>query len=163
VSATHSYAIALGSNRRHVRYGRPEAVVRAAVHALEQFGSVTAMSGIHRTDPIGPAGRRFANAALTLETALEPLSLLIALKAVERSFGRRRGRRWGPRVLDLDIILWSGGAFASPPLVIPHLQMRRRGFVLLPLAEVAPDWPVTREGRRVRHLAARFAAKGKAG
>ena len=154
--ARTSYAIALGSNRPHGRHGRPDGVIRAAVAALATLGSVEQISATHRTAALGPAGRSFANAAAILSTELVPPDLLAALKSVEQSFGRRRGRRWGPRVLDLDIILWSGGTFASPRLRIPHPQMARRAFVLRPLAEVARDWPVAPARSRVRHLLARM-------
>src|SRR5687768_8290722 len=109
--ATTSYAIALGSNRRHVRHGGPEGVLRAAMEATAELGAVERVSAIHRTPALGPAGRSFANAALLLATDLAPLDLLAAIKRIERRFGRRPGRRWGPRVLDLDIVLWSGGLY----------------------------------------------------
>lgn len=148
-----SYAMALGSNRPHGSYGRPDGVIRAAFTALAELGVVERVSAIHATAALGPAGRGFANAAAILSTDLEPRDLLAALKRLERRFGRRGGRRWGPRVLDLDIILWSGGRFDSPGLRIPHPHMAARSFVLRPLAEVAPDWPVPGTGRAVRHLA----------
>ena len=151
--ATTSYAIALGSNRRHVRHGGPEGVLGAAVEALGELGSVDSVSAIHRTPALGPAGRSFANAALLLQTELAPLELLAAIKRMERRFGRRPGRRWGPRVLDLDIILWSEGGFRAPRLTIPHAEMARRDFVLRPLAEIAPDWRDPLSGRSVRQLA----------
>jgi 2-amino-4-hydroxy-6-hydroxymethyldihydropteridine diphosphokinase len=149
------YAIALGSNRWHGQHGAPDGVLRAAVRALGNVGRVEALSRTHRTAAVGPAGRSFANAALVLATGLKPPFLLAELKRLERAFGRRRGRRWGPRVLDLDIILWSGGRFASRSLVIPHPQLPRRAFVLKPLAEIAPDWRVPDTARTVRHLAYR--------
>lgn len=121
--------------------------------ALEQLGTVSARSGVIRTAPWGPAGRRFANAAMLLETALEPPALLIALKALERSFGRRSGRRWGPRVLDLDIILWSGGGWSTPGLTIPHPEFRKRPFVLRPLAAIAPAWRDPQTGHSIVQLA----------
>jgi 2-amino-4-hydroxy-6-hydroxymethyldihydropteridine diphosphokinase len=127
------------------------------VKALSALGSVERTSGIHRTAAIGPAGRSFANAALILATDLEPVALLAELKGIERRFGRRAGRRWGPRVLDLDIILWSGGRFASPRLTIPHASLADRPFVLRPLAEIGSAWPVPGTGRAVRHLAFRAA------
>ena len=79
--------------------------------------------------------------------------MLAHLKVIERRFGRRRGRRWGARVIDLDIILWSGGAWSSPGLVVPHPAFRDRAFVLGPAATLAPGWrdPVT--GRTLRQLA----------
>lgn len=150
-----SYVIALGSNRRHHVFGRPRDVLRAAMEELAVLGTVTARSSIIRTDPIGPAQRRFANAALALKSEYDPLSLLAGLKHTERAFGRTGGRRWGDRVLDLDIVLWSGGRFEGPLLTVPHKEFRARSFVLAPAAEIAPNWrdPVT--GLTLRQLKAR--------
>jgi 2-amino-4-hydroxy-6-hydroxymethyldihydropteridine diphosphokinase len=153
-----SYAIALGSNRRHGRHGAPAGVLRAALQAMEEAGlAVAASSRIRTTPALGPAGRSFANAAAAVETDLDPLELLSLRKRIERAFGRRAGRRWGPRVLDLDILLWSEGSWAGGGLVVPHPAFRARRFVLDPLAEIAPDWrdPVT--GATVRQLRARLA------
>ena len=159
--ATHLYAIAIGSNRPHGRYGRPPQVVEAAIARLdEQFGLFDA-SPILINAAHGPAGRDFANAVALVESDCGPQQMLGRLKDMERDFGRRRGRRWGPRVLDLDIALWSGGKFRSQRLTIPHAQLGRRSFVLQPLAAVAPNWklgPVA-----VRHLAARLARKAPRG
>jgi 2-amino-4-hydroxy-6-hydroxymethyldihydropteridine diphosphokinase len=151
--ANTSYAIALGSNRRS-RHGSPAQTVRAALAELQ----VEAASAVHLTPALGPAGRSFANAAGILATELEPPELLEALKETERRFGRRGGRKWGPRVLDLDILLWSGGAWAGAGLVVPHPEMRRRRFVLEPLAEIAPDWRDPVSGATVRQLLARLTA-----
>jgi 2-amino-4-hydroxy-6-hydroxymethyldihydropteridine diphosphokinase len=142
-----SYALALGSNRRS-RRGSPAETVRAAIEAL----GADAASRTRLTPALGPAGRSFANAAALVTSDLDPPEMLEALKATERDFGRRPGRRWGPRVLDLDILLWSGGAWGADSLVIPHPEMRRRLFVLEPLADIAPTWrdPVT--GLTVRQL-----------
>ena len=134
-----TYLVALGSNRRHHLYGDPRGVVLAAMEELAAFGTVTARSPVLATPAMGAAQRRFANAALVLESELAPPALLAALKRTEREFGRRRGQRWGDRVLDCDIILWSGGRWASAGLSIPHPEYRRRAFVLAPLAELAPD------------------------
>jgi 2-amino-4-hydroxy-6-hydroxymethyldihydropteridine diphosphokinase len=150
--AKTSYAIALGSNRRHGRHGAPAGVVRAAIEALAGLGEVERVSGIRPTPALGPAGRGFANAVLILKTNLAPDQLLAALKAIERDFGRRGGRRWGPRVLDLDIILWSEGPWGGPGPLIPHPEFRGRGFVLAPLAEVAPSWRDPISGASVRQL-----------
>ena len=149
-----SYAIAIGSNRSGA-HGRPEAEVRAAVAAL---GAVVAMSPIVATPPLGPSSRRFANAVALLDSAESPSGLLARLKAIERGFGRRPGRRWGARVIDLDIILWSEGIHAEAGLTIPHPAFRTRRFVLDPLVILTPDWrdPVT--GFTIRQLAARVRA-----
>ncbi len=152
------YAIALGSNRPHARFGRPEQVVRAAAEALAGLGEVERVSRVMDFPALGPAGRDFANAAVVLSTALAPTALLAALKGIERDFGRRPGRRWGPRVLDLDIILWSGGLSGPPGPNIPHPEYRKRLFVLQPLAEIAADWRDPISGLSVRHLLARLTA-----
>ncbi len=156
--ARTSYAIALGSNRRHGRHGAPAGVVRAALAALASLGTVEQVSRIRPVPALGPAGRSFANAAAILATDLMPDDLLDALKAIERDFGRRGGRRWGPRVLDLDIILWSDGPWAGPGPIIPHLEFRRRRFVLEPLAEIAPGWRDPLSGATMRQLLARLTA-----
>lgn len=146
----HLYVIALGSNRRG-RHGAPEAEVRAALAAI---GGAVKASPVVATAPLGPSRRRFANAAALIETGETPPVLLARLKTIERAFGRRRGRRWDSRVIDLDIILWSGGAWAGPGLVIPHPQFRHRDFVLRPLNAIVPGWRDPLTGRTIRQLAA---------
>lgn len=155
--ATQLYAIAIGSNRPHGRFGRPTGVVEAAIARLdEEFGLFDA-SPIVLNAAHGGAGRDFANAVALVESRLDPPALLTRLKALEREFGRRPGRRWGPRVLDLDIALWSGGKFRSRRLAVPHAQLARRSFVLEPLAAIAPSWRVG--GHTIRHLAHRLARR----
>ena len=151
--AKTSYAIALGSNRRSSR-GSPAETLRAALAELRPV----AVSRIHATPALGPAGRGFANAVAIVESRLEPDELLAELKALERGFGRRPGLRWGPRVLDLDIILWSGGAWRGPGPTVPHPAFRERAFVLRPLAEIAPAWRDPRSGATMRQLLARLTA-----
>jgi 2-amino-4-hydroxy-6-hydroxymethyldihydropteridine diphosphokinase len=152
--AVTSYAIALGSNRRS-RFGSPAATLRAAARAI----GALRLSRVRATPALGPAGRAFANAVALVESPLAPSALLVHLKRIERSFGRRPGRRWAPRVLDLDIILWSEGAWAEPGLIVPHPEFRGRLFVLEPLAELAPEWrdPITRS--TVRQLRRRLARR----
>jgi 2-amino-4-hydroxy-6-hydroxymethyldihydropteridine diphosphokinase len=128
-------------------------VVAAAMDALAGLGTVDQRSAILATAALGPAGRSFANAAALLESRLDPPTLLAALKRLERDFGRRPGRRWGPRVLDLDIILWSGGAWSGDSLTIPHPEFRKRVFVLRPLAGIAAGWRDPLSGHTVRQLA----------
>ncbi|QHL90887.1 2-amino-4-hydroxy-6-hydroxymethyldihydropteridine diphosphokinase [Sphingomonas changnyeongensis] len=147
-----SYAVAIGSNRRHHRHGLPAGVVRAAAQALAALGTIRAVAPVRATPALGPAGRGFANGAVLIDSPLAPPALLAALKRIERGFGRRGGRRWGPRVLDLDIILWSGGGWAEPGLVIPHPDYRIRDFVLGPLAAIAPGWRDPLSGLTVRQL-----------
>ena len=144
------YVVAVGSNRRG-RHGSPHAEVAAALDALGGLASPILASA-----PLGPSSRTFANAVALVPSGLEPPAMLAMVKAIERDFGRRAGRRWGPRVIDLDLILWSGGAWSSPGLTIPHPAFRARGFVLAPLARVAPAWRDPLTGARVRHLLARL-------
>ena len=143
-----SYAIGLGSNRRG-RHGGPEAELRAALAALPGVRSV---APVLRTAPLGPSRRRYANTVALIESVDDPPALLRRLKAIEHAFGRRRGRRWGERVIDLDILLWSGGVWASAGLMVPHAAFRTRGFVLDPLARLAPDWRDPVSGLTVRQL-----------
>src|SRR5438067_10313655 len=111
--ATHLYAIAIGSNRPHGRFGRPAGVVEAAIARLDaEFGLFDA-SPIVLNAAHGGAGRDFANAVALVESRLDPPALLSHLKTLEREFARRRGRRWAPRVLALDILLWTGGKCRS--------------------------------------------------
>lgn len=153
--ALTSYAIALGSNRRG-RHGAPAATLRAAAAAI----GAKRLSKVRMTPALGPAGRGFANAVALVESDLDPPALLAELKRVERAFGRRGGRRWGPRVLDLDIILWSGGPWAQGGLVVPHPEFRRRRFVLEPLAEVAAGWRDPISGATPRQLLHRLLRRG---
>lgn len=153
--ATQLYAIAIGSNRPHGRHGRPAGVVEAAIARLDQDFGLFDASPIILNPAYGLAGRDFANAVALVESDLEPPEMLQRLKAMEREFGRRRGKRWGPRVLDLDIVLWSGGKFRSRRLTIPHPQLAKRSFVVHPLAAIAPDWRIG--ALSARHLARRLA------
>jgi 2-amino-4-hydroxy-6-hydroxymethyldihydropteridine diphosphokinase len=153
---SYLYAIAIGSNRPHGRYGRPSGVVETAIAQLdEQFGLFDA-SPIMLNAAHGGAGREFANAAALIESDLEPPEMLGRLKALECEFGRRRGRRWAARVLDLDIVLWSGGTWHSRTLAVPHPRLASRSFVLRPLLALAPTWRVA-GALTVRHLAHRLA------
>jgi len=155
---TSTYVLALGSNRRG-RHGAPGDEVRAAIEAL---GGAVTTSAILETPPLGPAKRRFANAALLIESDEDPAQLLARLKAIEAEFGRRRGQRWSDRVIDLDIILWSGGIWSEPDLTIPHPAFRDRAFVLMPLLEIAGGWRDPLTGLTVRQLAARLTRRAPA-
>ena len=129
------------------------AEVHAAIAALP---GVVAVSRIVASAPVGPSIRRFANAVVLVDSTDEPPAMLARLKAIERAFGRRRGQRWSARVIDLDIVLWSGGAWSSPGLTVPHILYRERGFVLGPLLAVAPDWRDPLSGLSVRQLCTRL-------
>jgi 2-amino-4-hydroxy-6-hydroxymethyldihydropteridine diphosphokinase len=152
------YAIAIGSNRPHGRYGRPPQVVEAAIAKLDQEFGLFDASPIVLNPAIGGAGRDFANAVAIVESDLEPPEMLRRIKAIEREFGRRRGKHWAARVLDLDISLWSGGSFRSRNLSIPHSGLEQRSFVLQPLAAIVPTWRV-RGSLTARNLAHRLARR----
>jgi 2-amino-4-hydroxy-6-hydroxymethyldihydropteridine diphosphokinase len=159
--APHLYAVAIGSNRPHGRHGRPAGVVEAAIARLDRDFSLFDASPIVLNGAHGGAGREFANAVALIESDLDPPELLKRLKHIERDFGRRPGRRWGARVLDLDLVLWSVGRFRSRRLTVPHPQIAKRSFVLEPLAAIAPYWRI--EGvLTARHLAQRLSRKPRA-
>jgi 2-amino-4-hydroxy-6-hydroxymethyldihydropteridine diphosphokinase len=106
------------------------------------------------TEPVGPPGQPpYLNLAAEIETDLDPLELLKAAKDIEARLGREAGVRWGPRPIDIDIVLWGDRIVDLPELAIPHREFRNRAFVLVPLAQIAPDAvdPVT--GRRIEELA----------
>ena len=120
------------------------------------------LSRIHETAAVGPGGRRYANAVLLAETKLSAPELLHALKAIERDFGRRGGRAWGARVLDLDIIALGDAAYRwgqRRGLTVPHRAMHRRRFVLDPLLEVAPGWRHPALNLTARQLHARLTSR----
>jgi 2-amino-4-hydroxy-6-hydroxymethyldihydropteridine diphosphokinase len=125
--------IGLGAN-----LGDPERALAQAAEALGTFtpGSVVARSSLYAAAPLGPAQPEFRNAVVELVTPEAPEELLPRLLALERAQGRIRRERWGPRVLDLDILLWGERVLSSPQLRIPHPELPRRRFVLEPLAEL---------------------------
>lgn len=138
-------AIALGSNLPSA-FGAPDANLAEALRRLRVVGEVTAVSRFLDTAPVGLLEQpRFVNAAALLQTGLGPLELLRGLLEVERGMGRRRTADQppkGPRVIDLDLLLYEDAAGKSlilrdPDLILPHPEMSRRLFVLEPLAEIA--------------------------
>ncbi|WP_404482037.1 2-amino-4-hydroxy-6-hydroxymethyldihydropteridine diphosphokinase [Novosphingobium sp. BL-52-GroH] len=158
----HRYLVALGSNVRHPRHGSPRRVLAAALEALDHGKlHLLAASRVIETAPLGPSRRRYANAVALVRSKRDPDELLHKLHKIEHRFGRRRrGGAWGARVLDLDIVLWSGGAYAgaqaSGSLVIPHPAFRERRFVLDPAATVAGRWRDPLTGLSIHHLRARL-------
>ena len=130
--------IALGSN-----LASPLAQVQAAIHALGEIphSRVVNVSSFYRTPPLGPQDQPdYLNAAVALETTLSPEALLDHTQRIELQQGRvRKAERWGPRTLDLDIMLFGDALINSERLTVPHSDMRNRGFMLWPLFEIAPD------------------------
>ncbi len=135
-------AIALGSNLSS-RFGPPADNLREAIHRLEDLGAVSAVSRFHDTEPVGFTQQpRFLNAVALLETDVAPLDLLRGLLAIEHSMGRDRASSppKGPRIIDLDLLLYGNLVLDDPALTLPHPSLHERRFVLVPLAEVAPNW-----------------------
>ncbi len=158
--ATADYLIGLGSNRPHGRYGRPAAVLQGIIKIMADRGLVVrAVSRTWRTPALGPSYREFANAAALIESDLPPPVLLSLLKRVERDIGRRGSRRWGARVIDLDILAWSGGTFCTRSLTIPHTALAERHFALGPAADIAPHWRHPLRHVTLRQLAVRLAKR----
>jgi 2-amino-4-hydroxy-6-hydroxymethyldihydropteridine diphosphokinase len=142
-------AFGLGSN-----LGDRRAHLEAAVVGLRAAGTVLAVSSFHDTAPVGPPQPRYLNAALVLETAMTPLELLAIAQELESRAGRERGVLWGPRTLDVDLLLYGDRIVREEGLVVPHPRLHERLFVLEPLAEIALDWPVPGLGRTVSDLLA---------
>ena len=154
--ANHLYAIGIGSNRCHGRFGRPAEVVAAAIARLDAEHMLFDASSIMINPASGTRGRDFANAVAVIESALEPPALLATLKEIEREFGRRPGKRWGDRILDLDILAWSGGRYRERGLNIPHSRLAERPFAIGLLAQIMPNWRLV-GALSARHLAQRLA------
>lgn len=143
--------LGLGSN-----IGDPIENIRRALRALRhQVGPVSTVSNAYRSDPLGFKNQPdFINAVAIVETTLPPAELLKKLQQIEEGLGRRRTFRWGPRVIDLDILFYDGEEVNTPDLVIPHPEIAARLFVLAPLAEIAPEWPIPGGGTAVEAAAA---------
>jgi 2-amino-4-hydroxy-6-hydroxymethyldihydropteridine diphosphokinase len=142
--------VGLGSN-----LGDRRGLIREALKRLSRLEGVRVRkrSRIIETDPVGRTAQpKFLNAVAEVETRLEPRPLLRRLRAVERSLGRVRHERWGPRTIDLDLLLWGDRSMATPRLTIPHPRMTERKFVLAPLAELCPRRRVPGTGRTVQGL-----------
>ena len=140
--------------------GDAPGMIQAALRVLGARGHVRigTVSSIYRTKPWGPVEQPdFANACALATTDLEPPALLAEVKAIETLLGRRDAVRWGPRAIDIDILFYEGRHVETPDLVIPHQSLFERAFVLVPLAEIAPDLVIA--GRRVDE-AARDVADG---
>lgn len=142
--------IGLGSN-----LAEPLEQLRGALNALAQIpqSQLVDVSSFYVSDPLGPPEQpRYVNAVAALDTTLTPLELLDALQAIELNQGRqRKAERWGPRTLDLDILLFGQRLLDEPRLKVPHYHMHARPFVLYPLAELAPELQLA-DGRRLSEL-----------
>jgi 2-amino-4-hydroxy-6-hydroxymethyldihydropteridine diphosphokinase len=140
--------IGLGAN-----LGDRLATLRTAVQRLRTFGRVTAVSSLYETEPVGYLEQpRFLNAVVELESGLPPADLLRALLGIERDLGRTRSFPNAPRTLDLDLLLVEDVFLDTPELTLPHPRLPERAFVLVPLAEIAPEVVHPGSGKSVREL-----------
>jgi len=143
-------AIALGSN-----IGDRLGTMRQAVMLLEERSlRISASSDVFETPPWGMENQpRFLNACVLAETDILPRALLELLLNIESDLGRIRRYKWGPREIDLDLLFYDDQVFNESGLVLPHPQMHRRAFVLVPLVQIAPDWRHPVLGKSIRELA----------
>ncbi|MDM7323136.1 MAG: 2-amino-4-hydroxy-6-hydroxymethyldihydropteridine diphosphokinase [Gammaproteobacteria bacterium] len=145
--------IGLGSNLND-----PARQIRRALGVIATLpdSRLLAASRLYRSPPMGPLDQpEYINAVAALETALAPRDLLHALQAIERDFGRVRLRRWGERIIDLDILAYDDLCLESPELTLPHPGIGERAFVLRPLAELVPELVIPGLGPLAELLAAR--------
>ncbi len=146
--------VGLGSNE-----GDREAQLVSALEAMSRIDAVAVLrcSSLFESAPVGPPQPHYLNAVVALECALPPQRLLCILKQIERDLGRQpAGPRWGPRPIDLDILLWEGEVVADANLQVPHLELHKRRFALEPLVELAPDVKHPVLGVPVKELLARL-------
>lgn len=138
--------IGVGSN-----LGDRAAMLAAAVDELALRADVRAVSSVYETAPWGRLDQPpFLNCCVAIETPLAAGALLASLKEIEAALGRTQGERWGPRAIDLDLLLYGGSAIRRTDLVVPHPRLLERAFVLVPLAEIAPEALVPGAGLSVR-------------
>lgn len=133
----HTTYIGFGSN-----IGNRLSFIRNALHVLSQTDGITIkkISSLYETEPVGNENQdKFLNGVVAIETKFSPQTLLTTLKNIETKTGRQHRKRWGPREIDLDVLIYGEMCLQTPELIIPHPEMHNRRFVLTPLAEIAPS------------------------
>jgi 2-amino-4-hydroxy-6-hydroxymethyldihydropteridine diphosphokinase len=142
-----TYYLAFGSN-----VGDKLLFLNKAIKGLSHVGKILKKSAIYNSEPIGEKKQdNFFNAMIKYETSLTPLQLLDKIKQIEKSIGRTKTYRWGPREIDIDIIEYDGPEIKGENLTIPHLEMEKRKFVLLPFSEVENEF-ITRSGQSIKQV-----------
>ena len=150
----HAY-LGLGTN-----LGDREANLRAAIGGLSRFGTITSISSVYRTEPVGyRAQPEFWNLVVELRTELAPEALLRAVQGIEDAQGRVRPFPNAPRVIDIDVLLYDDLVTEAPELTVPHPRMLERGFVLRPLVEIAPELEHPGTGERLAERLERVEAR----
>ncbi len=149
-------ALGLGGN-----LGAVEETLVRALRQLESALGPLLVASLYRSRPVSPIPQPdYLNTAVLARTSLAPGELLALAKTLERDAGRRDGPRFGPRPLDIDVLLYGDLQLESPELTVPHPRLRERRFVLEPLADIAPDWRVPPDDITVRELLERLEEEG---
>lgn len=159
VPDSHRVLIGLGTN-----LGRRLGNIRSAVAALNQTPGMklTRLSPLYETEPVGLAGQpKFLNAVALIETTLGPETLLACLQGIEAGMGRKRGAKWGPRNIDLDILYYDQLVLHLPGLDIPHPEAARRAFVLVPVLDLCPEMADPSSGRPLKEILAGLDLRGQ--
>jgi 2-amino-4-hydroxy-6-hydroxymethyldihydropteridine diphosphokinase len=156
---TYEAYLGLGAN-----LGDRGAALNGAAAAIAKIPGVRLLdvSPVYETEPIGAVEQPpFLNAVVAVETTLAPADLLPRLREIETALGRRERERWGPREIDIDILLYDGLVYSDEAVTVPHPEMERRRFVLVPLREIAPDLVHPVNGMRVEEMAAAVRDAGR--